>query len=135
METPAPAPLPDGPLPALGANPTDQKNAAGTSAPQSGNEIGWHLKRALIYLGIILAICLSSVVIGELAVGISLYAYWGALGIHALAALALVVNSAMAKDWGAMGRHTVAVLLVAALAFGACWLNLAALSAGGSLGY
>jgi hypothetical protein len=130
METPAPAPLPDGPLPALGASP---KKTGHTAAPQSGKEISWHLKRALIYLGLILAICLSSVVIGEIAVGISIYAYWGALGIHVLVALALVVKSAMAKDWGAMGRHIVAVLLVAALAFGACWLNLAALSTSGAL--
>jgi hypothetical protein len=133
-EQPSPAPLPNGPLPRLGDSPTPKPTETATS-PKSGGEIGKHLKAAFIYLGVIFIICASAAITGEVAVVAAFYAYWGALGIHALTAIYLAGKSALSGDWAALGRHVVAVLLVAAIAAGACWANLMALGMGGGLGF
>lgn len=129
-----PAPLPNAPLPRLGDSPAP-KSAETATSPNSGGEIGKHLKAAFIYLGVIFMVCASAGIIGEVAVVIAIYAYWGALGIHALAAIYLAGKSALSGEWAAFGRHVVAVLLVAAIAAGACWLNMAALSMADGLSF
>ncbi len=131
-ETPAAGPLPTGPLPRLGGMPALNQAPSSSTRPASGGEIGRHLKWALVYFGIILAMCVGGSYIGSDAAILALYAYWGALAVHALVALGLIIKSAIYQDWRALGRHVVAVLLVAAVALGACWVNMMALSAAGS---